>query len=337
MKAVYLNEVESFVEVEHEYPKCKKGQVIVKIGAVGICGSDVHYWKNGRIGNFVVEKPMILGHECSGEIVEVGEGVDKFSIGERVVMEPGIPCLKCNYCLEGRYNLCPDINFFATPPYDGCLVEYLAYDEKFVFPIPDEIIDNGLATMVEPISVGVFATQRIKPQLGERAVVFGAGIIGIACLLSAKAAGCQDITVIDVRDDRLDWAMRMGATKVINSLNEEVAENVYDIGYEATGAEACYKLAAKCIKAGGRVSLLGMGAEMQLVPMVEYVCKEIAIVPSFRYANTYPLALDILTQYKDILPQLITHRVDYSLEGVEEAFVIASSNKEAVKVVVEFK
>ena len=336
MKAIYLDKINTFSEKELAEPKCGEHQVLVQMKAVGVCGSDVHYWKNGRIGQFVVEEPMILGHECSGVVTAVGEKVTKFSAGDRVVLEPGIPCMKCEHCLKGRYNLCQNIVFFATPPDDGVLVEEIAYDENYVFKIPDEITDYGLATMAEPLSVGLFAKQRIKPAIGEKAIIFGAGIIGITCLLAARAAGSKDITVADIRDDRLEWAKEMGADQVVNTMKDQIPDNTFDFGYEATGADACYNLAVKCIKPGGRIAMIGMGPEIQKVDMVDYVCKEISIVPSFRYGNTYPLVLDLLKDNQEKLKQLITHRVPFSLEGVEEAFRIASEDPTAVKVVVEF-
>lgn len=336
MKAIYLDKINTFSEKELAKPECGERQVLVQMKAVGVCGSDVHYWKNGRIGQFVVEEPLILGHECSGVITDVGEKVSKFAVGDRVVLEPGIPCMKCEHCLKGRYNLCQNIVFFATPPDDGVLVEEIAYDEDYVFKIPDEVTDYGLATMAEPLSVGLFATQRIKPALGEKAIIFGAGIIGITCLLAAKAAGCKDITVADIRDDRLACAKEMGADQVVNTMKDQIPDNTFDFGYEATGADACYNLAVKCIKPGGRIAMIGMGPEIQKVDMVDYVCKEITIVPSFRYSNTYPLVLDLLKDNQEKLKQLITHRVPFSLEGVEEAFHIASEDPSAVKVVVEF-
>lgn len=336
MKAIYLDKINTFSEKELAKPECGERQVLVRMKAVGVCGSDVHYWKNGRIGQFVVEEPLILGHECSGVITDVGEKVSKFAVGDRVVLEPGIPCMKCEHCLKGRYNLCQNIVFFATPPDDGVLVEEIAYDEDYVFKIPDEVTDYGLATMAEPLSVGLFATQRIKPALGEKAIIFGAGIIGITCLLAAKAAGCKDITVADIRDDRLACAKEMGADQVVNTMKDQIPDNTFDFGYEATGADACYNLAVKCIKPGGRIAMIGMGPEIQKVDMVDYVCKEITIVPSFRYSNTYPLVLDLLKDNQEKLKQAITHRVPFSLEGVEEAFHIASEDPSAVKVVVEF-
>lgn len=336
MKAVYLEKAEELVERELPFPKCGLHQVIVQMKAVGICGSDVHYWKNGRIGQFVVDGPMILGHECSGVVIETGKEVTKCSVGDRVVLEPGIPCMKCEHCLKGRYNLCQNIVFFATPPHDGVLAEYIAYDENYVYKIPREIQDFGLATMAEPMSVGVFATQRIVPMIGERAIVFGGGIIGIACLLAAKAAGCKYVAVADIREERLEWARKMGADEVINTKNDKILDNTFDFGYEATGADACYNLAVKCIKPGGRIAAIGMGSEMQQVAMVDYICKEITIIASFRYGNTYPIAIDLVAANRENLMQLITHRIPFSMEGADKAFHIASEDTMAVKVIVEF-
>lgn len=336
MKAIYLDKIQSFSERELPEPVIKEDQVRVKIKAVGVCGSDVHYWKNGRIGSFVVKDPMILGHECSGEVTEVGSAITKFKVGDRVALEPGIPCMKCEHCLHGRYNLCQNIVFFATPPDDGVLVEQIAYPEDYTFKVPDEIDDYGLATMAEPMSVGVFATQRIKPQLAEKCIIFGAGLIGIMCMLSARAAGCSYIAVADIRDDRLAWAKELGADEIINTMKETIPDNKFDFGYEASGADACYNIAVKCIKPGGRMAMIGMGGEIMKINLVDYVCREISLIPSFRYGNTYPIALDLVAKNKDKLKKLITHRVPFSLENVDKAFHTALEDPTAVKVVVEF-
>ncbi len=337
MKAVYLESVQKLTEKELPVPRPGDRQVLVKMKAVGICGSDIHYWHKGRIGPFVVEQPMILGHECAGEVVEAGKDVANLAVGDRVVIEPGVPCYTCEYCKSGKYNLCPDIRFFATPPVDGSMVEYVAFDADLVFRIPEEIKDFGLATMVEPMAVGVFATRTVKPALGDNAVVFGAGVIGIVCMLAAKAAGCAAVTVADIRDDRLERAKELGADNVVNLKTDTLSDSCYDIGYEATGAEACYALASKCIKPGGKLSLVGMGPELQSLPIVDFVCREIALLPSFRYANAYPAALKLLKAHHEKLEKIITHRFAFSLESVDEAIRTAYSDPTAGKVVVDFQ
>lgn len=336
MKAIYLDSVHTLSERELPIPKPAKDQVLVKMKAVGICGSDVHYWHKGKIGSFVVKEPMILGHECAGVVEETGSDVCGLKAGDRVVIEPGVPCYKCEYCMSGRYNLCPDMRFFATPPVDGSMVEYVAFDSSLVFKIPDSIEDFGLATMVEPLAVGVFATSRIKPKLGDHAIVFGAGIIGIACMLAAKAVGCATVTMADIRDDRLKKAKELGADTVINLKTDAIPETAFDIGYEATGADACLAHLAKCMKSGSKVSLLGLGADTQTLPLVEFICREITLIPSFRYANSYAQALHLIAINQDKLKGAITHRIPFSLKGVDEALNTAFSDMNACKVIVDF-
>jgi L-iditol 2-dehydrogenase len=336
MKAIYLDSVQKLSERELPIPKPGKDQVLVKMKAVGICGSDVHYWHKGKIGSFVVKEPMILGHECAGVIEEAGSQVSGLKVGDRVVIEPGVPCYKCEYCMSGRYNLCPDMRFFATPPVDGSLVEYVVFDSSLVFKIPESIEDYGLATMVEPLAVGVFATTRIQPQFGDHAVVFGAGIIGIACMLAAKAVGCATVTVADIREDRLKKVKELGADKVINLKTDAMPEMAFDVGYEATGADACLAHLAKCMKSGSKVSLLGLGADMQTLPLVEFICREIMLVPSFRYANAYAQALHLIELNQDKLMSAITNRIQFSLKGVDEALNTAYSDMNACKVIVDF-
>jgi L-iditol 2-dehydrogenase len=336
MRAIYLEEPRKLLEREIPVPILGDGQVMVRIKAVGICGSDVHYWHKGKIGSFIVKKPLVLGHECSGTIVGVGKNVKRLRTGDRVVIEPGTPCYKGEYCMSGRYNLCHDIAFFATPPHDGCLLEYVAFDENLVYQIPETIDDYAVATLVEPMAVGVFATGRLRPKLGEKAIVFGAGVIGISCLLAAKAAGCAEVCVADIRDDRLSKMKAFGADRVLNLSREKPGDSAFDIAYEATGADACYATAAYCVKPGGRLSMVGMGGETQNIPLVDYVCREIEIVTSFRYANVYRDALRMVEKNKDVLADFITHRLPFSLENVEKAFHIAFSDQSAGKVVVEF-
>ena len=337
MKAIYLDSVEILSEREVQKPQPGKGQVLIRVQSVGICGSDVHYWHKGKIGSLVVEEPMILGHECSGVIDAVGEGdVCGLQIGDRVVIEPGVPCYKCEYCLAGRYNLCAAIEFFATPPINGSLTEYVAHDANLVFKIPETIEDYGLATLAEPLAVGVFSTQSIRPKLGDKVIVFGAGVIGLACMLAAKASGCSSVVVADIREDRLKLARVMGADEVFNLKNTQLPKARYNIAYEATGADTCYVQLASCLKPGSKVATVGMGADMQTIPLVEFIFKEIMLVPTFRYANVYPTALDLLAANQKKLKSVITNRIPFSLEGVDKALHIALEDQTACKVIVDF-
>jgi L-iditol 2-dehydrogenase len=337
MKAIYLDEVRKFSEKDIPKPIPTDDQVLVQIKAVGVCGSDVHYWDKGRIGPFVVDEPLVLGHECAGVVVEAGKDVKHLKPGDRVVIEPGAPCYKCENCLSGRYNLCADLFFFATPPDDGCFMEYVSFDANMVYKIPDDIDDFGVASMVEPLAVGVYAVDRIKPKPGDKAIVFGAGIIGIACLLAAKAAGCSEVWIADIRDDRLAKAEKFAPFKAINTTRDKLEENYFDIGLDATGAEACYTAAVKVIKPGGRLQLVGMGAEIQNLPLVDYICKEIDLLTTFRYCNSHPQALRLISANQEQLKGFITHRIPFTLEGIEEGMEISLSDPEAGKVVIELE
>ncbi|MGB9682868.1 MAG: alcohol dehydrogenase catalytic domain-containing protein, partial [bacterium] len=161
MKVAVLEKIRNVSIEEREIPKPKEDEVLVRIKSVGVCGSDIHYYNEGRIGSFVVEKPIILGHESSGEVVEVGSKVKSLKVGDRVALEPGIPCRKCNYCKTGRYNLCPDVVFMATPPVDGAFAEYVVHPEDFAFKLPDNVsYDEG--ALMEPLSVGIYASNRAR-------------------------------------------------------------------------------------------------------------------------------------------------------------------------------
>ena len=187
---------------EVDFPQMKPGDVLIKIKAVGICGSDVHYYKHGRIGSYVVAKPLILGHECAGEIVEVASDVKGFQPGDRVAVEPGYTCRKCVYCKTGRYNLCPDVTFMATPPIDGAFVEYVAWPADFVYRLPENLTFAHGALM-EPLAVGMHAVRRSRLKPGEPIVILGAGTIGLVTILAAKAAGAGEI-IVDTRSKRLE-------------------------------------------------------------------------------------------------------------------------------------
>jgi len=183
--------------------------VVVRVEAVGVCGSDVTYFRVGRIGDWVVDGPIILGHEVAGQVHEIGPDVTQVKVGDRVAIEPGTPCRDCRDCLAGRYHLCPDLEFLATPPYDGALVQYLAIDERNAFPMPDSMtFEEG--AMCEPLSVGIWACRRADLQPGDDVLVTGAGPVGIFAAQTARALGAGSVTITDVTPFRLATAERLG-------------------------------------------------------------------------------------------------------------------------------
>ena len=183
-------------------PSPGEDEVLLRMDSVGICGSDVHYWTHGAIGDFIVRAPMILGHEAAGIVEECGKNVKHLKPGDRVAIEPGVPCRRCDYCKEGRYNLCPDIQFCATPPVHGNLCRYYKQAADFCFKLPDHMsLEEG--ALMEPLAVGVHACQRAGVALGKTALVCGAGPIGLVNLLTAKAMGASEVVVTDISEERL--------------------------------------------------------------------------------------------------------------------------------------
>ncbi|MEM3134363.1 MAG: alcohol dehydrogenase catalytic domain-containing protein, partial [Candidatus Bathyarchaeia archaeon] len=193
------------MRIEHiDVPEIGSKDVLVRVRRVGICGSDVHHYLYGRIGSFIVDKPLILGHECSGDVVEVGEAVNNIKVGDRVVIEPGFTCGVCEYCRSGRYNLCPNIQFYATPPYNGAFAEYVSAQAGNVYQMPEGMTYEEGA-MIEPLAVGLMAAKRGRISAHDSVAIFGAGPIGLLALQAAKSHGSIENFVIDVVDYRLDY------------------------------------------------------------------------------------------------------------------------------------
>ena len=196
-------------------PALANDQVLVQVAAVGVCGSDVHYYEHGRIGEYVVEHPLVLGHELSGRIAAVGRDVDPARVGQRVAVEPQRPCRTCRQCKAGRYNLCPHVEFYATPPVDGAFCEYVPIQSDFAHEIPDSVSDEAGA-LLEPLSVGIWACQRAEIRPGSRVLVAGAGAIGIIAAQTARAFGASEVYITDVSPERLAFARDHGATHALD-------------------------------------------------------------------------------------------------------------------------
>ena len=190
-------------------------QVLVEVAAVGICGSDVHYYDHGRIADFVVREPLVLGHEASGTIRAVGAEVTDRTPGQRVALEPQETCGRCRECLAGRYNLCPQVRFFATPPIHGAFAQYVVLDAIRAHPVPDELSDEA-AALIEPLSVAVWAAQKAGIKPGDRVLVTGAGPVGLLCADVARARGAAWVGVSDTNDHRLAVAADRGASQTVN-------------------------------------------------------------------------------------------------------------------------
>lgn len=261
--------------------------------AVGVCGSDVHYYRHGRIGDFVVDAPLVLGHEASGRIVARGSEAQRHEVVQRVALEPGVPCGRCTQCRAGRYNLCPDVIFLATPPVDGAFTRYLAAHEDFVHPVPDSLSDEA-AALLEPLSVGVWAAQKAAVQPGDRVLVTGAGPVGVLCALVALARGAAQVTVTDVSPERLEVARRLGipATHLATDGTPAEAGIEADVLLECSGAARAIGDGLRARAPAGRAVLVGMSPDPEVaVPVALLQNRELAVTGTFRYAGTYPAAL----------------------------------------------
>ena len=337
MKAIGKIELE-----EREIPQLKEGEVLIKIGYVGICGSDVHYFETGAIGDFVVKPPFVLGHEAAGTVVALGEGVDSLKIGDRVAMEPGKTCGHCEFCRTGRYNLCPDVQFFATPPYDGVFQEYVAYDASMCFRLPDNVsLMEG--ALIEPLAVGFHAANQGGAHIGQKAVVFGSGCIGLMCLLALKAEGVTEVYVVDVIDKRLEKAMELGAAGVINSSKEDAVERIMelaggygvDLAIDTAGADVTINQGIRMVKPGGTIVCVGYSRSGKVtLDMSVALNKEITFRTVFRYRHIYPMAIAAVSSGLINLRNVVTDT--FTLDEIQEAMVKSVNDKvNIVKAVIE--
>ncbi|KAE8617498.1 hypothetical protein XENTR_v10009094 [Xenopus tropicalis] len=308
-------------------PEPGPNEVLLKMHSVGICGSDVHYWQHGRIGDFIVKKPMVLGHEASGTVVKVGASVSHLKPGDRVAIEPGVPRETDEFCKMGRYNLSPTIFFCATPPDDGNLCRYYTHNANFCYKLPDNVtFEEG--ALIEPLSVGIHACRRAGVTLGSRVFICGAGPIGLVSLLVAKMMGASQVVISDLSLPRLEKAKELGADFVVQVTTEApevIAQKVEkllgimpEITIECTGAESCIQAGIYATRSGGTLILVGLGPAMVNVPIVNAAVREVDIRGIFRYCNTWPMAISMLSSKRVNVAPLVTHR--FPLENAAEAF-----------------
>ncbi|KAI9849080.1 MAG: hypothetical protein M1838_000281 [Thelocarpon superellum] len=311
--------------------------VLVNIKQTGICGSDVHYWVSGAIGDFVVRAPMVLGHESSGIVSAVGAGVTSLAPGDRVCLEPGIPCRVCTFCKSGRYNLCPDYAFAATPPYDGTLAKYYVLPHDMCFQLPAHVsLEEG--ALIEPLAVAVHIVKRADVRPGQSVVVFGAGPVGLLCAGVARAFGAAKIISVDINEERLAFARKFAATGTFAPSKTPAAESAKrlideqelgvgaDVAIEASGAEPSVQTAVHVLRSGGTYVQGGMGKPDVSFPVTAMTTKELVVRGSFRYAEgDYPLAVQMVADGKVRVKELITKMVPF--DKAEEAFSDVKAGK----------
>ncbi len=297
------------------------GEVLVRITSVGVCGSDTHYFTHGRIGSFVVDSPLVLGHEPAGVVVALGPGVTDREAGQRVSLEPGIPDPLSRQSLAGCYNLDPGVRFFATPPIDGVFSEYAVHPAAFCHPVPDSVSDDA-AALLEPLSVALAARAAGKVQLGDKVLVAGAGPIGLLISKVAQLAGAT-VTLTDVRAERLEIAEAYGAAQTFTAANQPPVVPEFDVFIDASGAERAILGGLERLAPRGRAVLVGMGADTVALPVPLLQGRELTITGTFRYANTWPTAIELAASGQVDLDGLVTST--HGLADVEAALTAGAT------------
>lgn len=318
---------------ERDIPQVKDDEVLVKLEYVGICGSDLHYYETGAIGDYVVEPPFVLGHEPGGTVVEVGKNVTHLKAGDRVALEPGKTCGHCEFCKTGRYNLCPDVVFFATPPVDGVFQEYVAHEADLCFKLPNNV-STLEGALIEPLAVGFHAAIQGDAHLGQKAVVMGAGCIGLVSMMALKARGVSEVYVVDIMEKRLKKALELGADGVINGAEENVEQKIrqitdgrgVDLVIETAGTEITTRQAISIAKKGSNIVLVGYSKSGEMtLPMSLALDKELTFKTVFRYRHIYPVAIEAVASGKVNLKGIVTNV--FTLDEIEEGMNQSVKNK----------
>ena len=325
-----------------EMPVIQDDEVLVKMEYCGVCGSDVHYFRFGGIGRRKVTFPYVLGHECTGEVLEIGSKVTNVTVGDKVVMEPGLGCGHCEYCMTGRYNLCEDMKFMATPPYNGAFKKYMAYPARGCFKLP-ESVSTLEGAMIEPLAVGMHAARRGEVDNSKVVLITGMGCIGLMTLLSCKAMYAQKIIVTDIFQNRLEKALELGADYAINVAETDMLEKLKELTDEK-GADVVFETAGRAqtaaqnvfaVRRGGVIVQVGTIADPVPYQFNELGKIEADIRSVFRYRNIFPLAIKLIEKgdmdLKAVDPDI------FDFEDVDKAFDTAiNRGNEVVKCILKF-
>lgn len=295
------------------------GEVKIRLHTVGVCGSDVHYYTHGRIGPFVVEQPMVLGHEAAGTIVEVGQGVTQLKVGDRVCMEPGIPDPGSKASRIGMYNVDPSVRFWATPPIHGVLTPFVVHPAAYTFRLPDNV-SFAEGAMVEPFAVGMQAAAKARIVPGDTAVVIGAGPIGTMVAIAALAGGCARAIVADLAQPKLDIAAGYQGVIPVNVREKNLAEEVRkltdgwgaDVVFECSGSPRVWQSILELPRPGGAIVAVGLPVEPIAFDVATMSTKELRVESVFRYAHQYERAIALMASGKVDLKPLISATLPFA-------------------------
>jgi len=342
MKAAVLHAAGDLRVEQVPVPIIGPDDALVRVRACGICASDVHYYVHGRIGTYVVEEPMIVGHELAGDVVAVGSDVSRLAVGTRVALEPGVTCGHCRMCKAGRYNLCPEVRFYATPPVQGAMSEYALIRADFAYPLPNQV-SYVQGALCEPISVGIHCCNLTNVRPGDTVVILGAGPIGLTAVLAARQRGAGRVIVSDVYPARLEVARRFGAVAV-DVRSEDLHQVVMDLTdgegadalFDTSGVRSVIEAAPDLMRKGGAIAVVGLPADDSVTyHMLKVVDRELSIHGVFRYANTYPAAVALVASELFPVDDVVTDRfpIDDAVAGFRTAL---DAKDRAIKVMITF-
>jgi L-idonate 5-dehydrogenase len=340
MKAFMLHGEKDLRAHDLELPAVSPGHVMIKVKRAGICGSDMHYYSHGRIGSFVPKRPFVLGHEFAGDVVSAGDGVNLSLIGQRVTVDPSIPCGECKLCRGGRYNLCRSMRFYGSascdPHIDGGFAEYTIAPSANCFAIPDGL-GWGEAAMIEPLSVVVHAARRAGDIAGHRVLVTGGGAIGQLMALVARSFGASQVVMSDIAEFPRDLAMKLGADTSLNSLDVNFEEQAislsqggFDVVFEASGSAQALAQAIAVAERGATIVQVGTLPTPVTAPLNSIMAKELNFIGSFRFANVFASALELAVSKRINLSALISAVLP--LSDMQRAMELAIGKQEVVKI-----
>ena len=343
MKVCVLTGKQKLEWVERDIPQPGKGELQIKLEYVGVCGSDLHFYQEGQLANWTLDGPLALGHEPGGVVTGIGEGVEGFAIGDKVSIEPAVPCGHCEDCRKGNYNLCTNIKMLAIPgERDGVNAEYCTHDASMCYRLPENM-STLEGAMIEPLAVGMHATELSDARIGETAIVLGSGCIGLCTVMSLKARGVSEIYVADVMDKRLEKAMEVGATRVFNSKRESIEEFAKtlpgggaDQVYECAGNRITTLQSCRLIKRAGKVTLVGVSPEPVLeLDIATLNAMEGVVYSVYRYRNLWPKAIAAVSSGAIPVKDIVSHEFDFKdcIEAIEYSL---NHKDEVIKSVVRF-
>lgn len=337
-KALYMDGKMNLGFMELPVPEAAEGEIVLRVEYVGICGSDVHFYETGCIGVTPIIGKHVLGHECAGVVAEVGKGVSHLKIGDRVALEPGEGCGECEFCKSGRYNLCPDMKFISSPPYQGAMCHYIRYPAHLAFKLPENV-STMEGVLMEPLAVGIHAAIQSGVKLGDTVVILGAGCIGLTTLLACRAMSASRIIVTDLYENRLRKAKEMGADEVLDG-SVEILEKIMeltdgkgaDIVFETAGSRVTAMQTEQLAKRGGLIMVVGNVMGETPMNFYKMIKKELSLKTVFRYRNVFPLAIQAVADGRIRLKALATDI--FAFDDAIEAFEKARTKKEEVVKVV---